>query len=370
MTTRILIAGTGKMGTNIGLFFAKKGCAVSWLSRDAKRLESFETRIRKRLRRIEKDTPDQLSAGFPTFHLAGNPLPTEVDFLIECIEEDQPAKTALLQSLRHSLPKNAAILSNSSSILPTDIIPECVGLHFFYPVELTGLVEAIFPIVCPESRKSRILELLDESDLIRIQEDEATAFAINRLLLPIQAESFRFLIAGWEPKNVDKSSISELLPIGQLSLMDSVGLDTVYSAICNYTSRMHESIRDLYLPLKKGLKQLLDENRLGKKNNNGILTEPLFPLSVENSQCPLSASILFMNTCYHAIDHGLISKRDLDLVLESVFGSRLTLEQATEQYDHKILFTSLRKLHADTGLAYFQPALPLSDSRPDQILFL
>jgi len=357
----IVVAGSGKMARDLGLFFLGRGHSVSWLSRDEVRLETLERWIRKRVRRLASLFPDW-KPGEPAFFVVGDPEVPAADVFIESINEEEREKQELLRSLDEIIPPGALRFSNSSSILPATIHPSCAGLHFFYPVELTGFVEAVFPEDFDVRDKERILDLLRESELECVEEGTETAFAVNRLLLPVQNECFRALRTGRAADDVDEATVSDLLPLGQLTLIDNIGLDVVYPAVCNFTSRMGPGISDQYEPLRAGLRELLDIGKRGHKNRDGIrLGQPLpwngGPEATDGSAPPFDALIraLFLNSCQRALEEELLTAKDLDLALCSLFGWERDLAETWEHSDIEGSRKALDGGHRLWGCDYFVP---------------
>jgi 3-hydroxyacyl-CoA dehydrogenase len=321
-----VIAGTGKMARDVGFFFLGRGHHVAWLSRDTDRLAVLESWVRRRIRRLA-----DLQLGLPPgdvgfFQLGDRSIP-RAEVFIESINEDQEEKQQVLEALDGIIPAEALRLTNSSSILPALIHPRCAGLHFFYPVEITGFVEAVIPDGFSDHDRQRLMDLLAESDLECIEEVPRNAFAVNRLLMPVQNECFRALMAGRPADEVDEASISSLLPVGQLALIDNIGLDVVYPAVCNFTDRMEPGLAIQYTPLRKGLFDLLEIGKLGHKNKNGLCRGGPLPWAAAqpggvNDQPFLKRLIpaLFVNTCFHALQAGLISAREQEVALCALFG--------------------------------------------------
>lgn len=363
---QIVVAGSGKMARDVGMFFLGRGHAVAWLSRDGDRLEALERWVHKRMTRLVSLMPDW-SPGVPRFFVVGDPAVPAADVFTECINEAEEEKQALLKALDGVIPADALRLSNSSSILPVVVHPGCAGLHFFYPVELTGFVEAVFPEGYAAADRERILALLHDSELECIEEAPQAAFAINRLLLPVQNECFRALMAGVSAEEVDRATVSPVLPLGQLVLMDNIGLDVVHPAVCNFTARMPLELGRQYAPLDDGLRQLLAMGKRGHKNRDGLrLGAPLpWPTRADRGRDPGPPlgemfQALFVNTCCHAIEQGLLSPRDLDLALCSLFGWDRPLEDAWEPIGPSRAREVLDEAYERSGSWYFIPARGLS----------
>lgn len=368
MKPQIVIAGSGKMARDVGVFFLGRGHPVAWLSRDPQRLEALERWVRKRIRRqaaFKQETEGEaLDAGSPSFFLVESKAIPRAEVFIECINEAEEDKRTLLEALEGVIPDDAIRVTNSSSIFPDALHSECAGLHFFYPVEMTGFVEAVFPSGFSAARRRRLLELLADTQLECIEEGAEAAFAVNRLLLPVQAEAVRLVLAGAEPRALDESSRSEVLPVGQLALMDTIGLDVVYPAVLNFMSRMAREAAAQYEPLRDGLRKMLELGKLGRKNRNGFLLGEQLPWtpSDDGGARPLDEGLadrircLFVNTCFHVLERELLSPEKLALALASLFGWERDLQAALEPLTAAQAAMVLEEAYDETGLLYFVPA--------------
>ena len=321
----ILILGTGKMARNIGLFFLRQDCAVCWVSRASDRAESFQNKLVKDIRRLalvlDKESDD---FNVDVADISYIPL-KKYDLILESIEEDLTQKQEVIKNINPLLTSDTILTSNSSSILPNQIHNSAIGLHFFYPVELTGLVEVITNSEVNEEKIKQLINQLKSWGIHTIIQNNNNAFAINRLLLPMQAEAFRLLQAGYPVRVINECSKSDQIKIGQLELMDSIGFDVLLPAIRNYVSRMSAIDQKNYEGLITGLEALIKIGKLGKKNGNGLLAGDPLPWQL-NDPClkdidPLKQrfSQIFINTCQRFLESAQIKKEELKNVLDTLF---------------------------------------------------
>jgi 3-hydroxyacyl-CoA dehydrogenase len=321
----ILILGTGKMARNIGLFFLRNGCGVNWISRHAGRAESFSAKIPKDIRRLALILDKSVDEFNNHIGVISNIPQKKYDLILESINEDLSQKQEIIRTVLYLLKFDTILATNSSSILPNQIHDSAIGLHFFYPVELTGLVEVI---TNPNIRMERIQGLVNQFKswgINPIIQNENNAFAVNRLLLPMQAEAFRLLLEGYPADMINDCSKSDQIRIGQFDLMDSIGFDVLLPSIKNYVSRMPDGGQKEYNVLIKGLETLINMGKLGKKNKNGILIGDSLPwqtnilLSEKSDQIKRIFSQIFKNTNQQYIEKKQIQKDELDIVLKSLF---------------------------------------------------
>jgi len=323
VSARVFILGSGKMAMDAGLFFLGRGLRVTWVSGSQERLEKIGHRARAAL--------DRLAQPGPVLTLLPAPLDLEdSDIVFETTAEDLERKRAVLESTGAGR-SGALLLSNSSSILPSTIHARAAGFHLFYPVELTGVAETIFPAGFPAPLRERTMVFARDCGLKTLVQDEERAFAANRVLLPVQCEAVRLLLEGGPPALVDDVSSCAVLPSGQLTLMDGVGLDIILASVRNYVGRMREEKVKDYAPLLEGLEHLVAGGRLGRKNGSGFLCGgplpwPAAPLHEDMESCRKRFLRLFLDTCSQFVERQAVEQGDMDVILKNVLGSSRTLE--------------------------------------------
>jgi 3-hydroxyacyl-CoA dehydrogenase len=328
VSARIFILGSGKMALDAGLFFLGRGRRVTWVSGSRERLEKIGRRARAALDRLARSgpVPDDAARTLPP-----GPLDLEeTDIVFETTAEDLERKRAVIESTGAGR-SGALVLSNASSILPSTIHPRAAGFHLFYPVELTMVAETIFPAGFPAPLRERTMGLARDCGLKTLVQDEDRAFAANRVLLPVQCEAVRLLLEGGPPAVVDDASSCTVLPRGQLTLMDGVGLDIILASVRNYVGRMRKEKAQDYAPLLDGLGRLVAEGRLGRKNGSGFLIGgplpwPAAPLHEDIESCRKRFLRLLLDTCLQFVERNAVERGDMDVILKNVLGSSRTLE--------------------------------------------
>lgn len=326
----LLVAGSGKTGRDCGLYFLARGWRVTWLSRDRERRERLARRIERELRRLEQIDPGQGCAGAAAVFLLDPAIDLcalKPDLFLEAVAEDVALKREVFARVAPQLASETPLATNSSSILPEQIHPACLGAHCFYPLGLTRLVEAVIPPGAQGDGVARLLRLLRGVGLRTIVQTPSQAFAVNRLLLPMQAAALRALRDGWPAALVDGASATPLMPVGQLALMDAVGLDTIAAAAGNYLGRLPPEEAQGCADLPRALRELLAAGKLGRKNRDGLLSGAPLPWPArqrtrdEEQALGRGFAALADATCARAVESGAIGRDDLKLALSSLFGT-------------------------------------------------
>ena len=364
MKRHLLVAGTGRMGLDSGLFFLRRGWRVTWLSGDPGRRDEFARRIAREQRRLEDADPGAARAGAAQVLLLDDPgdlAETEPDLFLEAVREDVVQKRSVFSHIAPLLAAQTPLATTSSSILPGEIHPRCLGAHCFFPLEITRLVEAVIPRDTGDRDATALMEILRGVGLHVIVQSPSNAFAVNRLLLPLQAEAVRALRSGWPAAVVDNASATPLAPYGQLALMDAVGLDVIAAAVANYCRRLPPGEAQDYAELGETLEALLASGKRGKKNRNGFLSgAPLAwvidgPSPGEAAELAYDFRALAAITSSRAIESGDIGLEDLALAFSSLFATAVPVEEERRRCRDSREVERLARLRRVTGRSYFLP---------------
>lgn len=273
------IIGEGKMGSNIFYYLLDFDYRLVWICHPETDPESIRKSFQKKMKR-------KLEAGILTegqFRLRHSTVNitreleavSACDLIIEAIPEVIEQKLELFSLLDKILPQEGILTSNSSSINPSRLIPSeqrkrsFAGLHFFYPVNLKNIVEIIFPETSSEETRKKIIHFLEHIHRKFLVLDELHSFILNRIFLDFQNEAFQLVKAGHiTVRQLDELVRNHFFPFGVFDFMDSVGLDTMLSAINNYTFNYPH--RDYYLPLIHELEEKIRTRHLGQKSGQGF----------------------------------------------------------------------------------------------------
>jgi 3-hydroxyacyl-CoA dehydrogenase len=341
----ILIAGSGKIARDTGMFFLKKGHAVSWVSANETRLIELQAWADKSVHMFMKYSGGamrQVSASFFLYQeLESGPF----EVIIECARESLEEKKTIVSRLEKYI-SNALLLTVSSSILPSALHPACAGFHVFFPLELTKTTELVFPASLTRPTRDAVSSFCAENGIVGIIQDEKTAFALNRLLLPLQNEVYRAIENGIDADDVNSASASPLFPAGQLDFIRKVGPSVVRASVENYRSRMDKKASGMYESLSKGLARQMssgDKEMPGKK-----------PGPDDYDKLKRTLYYLFINTCFNFIQRTEITPSDLDHLLDSVFGAEMGFEEAVEREGKKNIVSALEEAYKINKVEYYK----------------
>jgi 3-hydroxybutyryl-CoA dehydrogenase len=210
----------------------------------------------------------------------------DCDIIIEAIVENLEAKRDTYNQLDGLCKPETIFASNTSSLSVTEMMtatrPErqarFVGLHFFNPVPLMKLVEVVRTILTDEEVYESAVEFGRKLGKVPVRAGDKSGFIVNRLLVPYLLDSIRALEEG-VGSIVDIDNGMKLgcgHPMGPLTLLDFVGLDTTY-----YIAEiMFDEFREKRFAPPPLLKRMVKAGLYGRKSGRGFYdyTDPKKPV--------------------------------------------------------------------------------------------
>jgi 3-hydroxybutyryl-CoA dehydrogenase len=124
------------------------------------------------------------------------------DIVVEAITENQSIKNETFAKLDRICPPATILASNTSSCNVTAMAAatrrpgQVLGLHFFNPVPLMKLVEVVRTILTDEAAVATATEWVKTLGKVPVQAKDATAFIVNRLLVPYLLDAVRVYESG------------------------------------------------------------------------------------------------------------------------------------------------------------------------------
>ena len=272
------VVGCGLMGSGIAQVAAEAGYAV--IVR-----EVSDELVKKGLAKIDAFLQKGVERGKLTLErkaevvgrLRGTTRVEELgpcDFIIEAVIENLDLKREVYQALDQACAAHTIFASNTSSLSITELAATTkrgdrfVGLHFFNPVPLMKLVEVIrSPLTSAEAFETAF-EFAKSLGKTPVKATDKTGFIVNRLLVPYLLDAIRALEEGVASiEDVDKGMLLGCgYPMGPLTLLDFVGLDTTYY-IANI---MFDEFREKRFAPPPLLKRMVQAGMNGKKAGKGF----------------------------------------------------------------------------------------------------
>jgi 3-hydroxybutyryl-CoA dehydrogenase len=277
---KVGVLGCGLMGSGIAQTAAAAGCEVVVREVTEELCERGFSGIEKSLAKFaEKGTisPEQRS------EIRGRIRGTtsledlkDCDIVIEAIVENLETKRDTYNQLDAICKPETIFASNTSSLSITEMMTATrparqarfVGLHFFNPVPLMKLVEVVRTILTDGEVYESAVEFGRKLGKVPVRASDKSGFIVNRLLVPYLLDSIRALEEG-VGSIVDIDNGMKLgcgHPMGPLTLLDFVGLDTTY-----YIAEiMFEEFREKRFAPPPLLKRMVKAGLYGRKTGRGF----------------------------------------------------------------------------------------------------
>jgi 3-hydroxybutyryl-CoA dehydrogenase len=237
---KVGVAGCGLMGSGIAQVAAQAGFAVTVREVSQALVDKGLQSIDKNLQRlVDKGTLPAADRDQVRGRLRGTTSLEDLkscDIVIEAIIEQLPAKRELWGALDSICPAHTIFASNTSSLSITEMATftkrsdRFIGLHFFNPVPVMKLVEVIRTIATDGRVYDEALVFAAKLGKTAVKTTDRTGFIVNRLLVPYLLDAVRALEEGvGSIEDIDNSmKLGCGHPMGPLTLLDFVGLDTTY----------------------------------------------------------------------------------------------------------------------------------------------
>jgi 3-hydroxybutyryl-CoA dehydrogenase len=275
---KVGVVGCGLMGSGIAQVSAQAGLPTVVREVSAEIVDKGLKSIEKNLARlVEKNTITEAQKNEARGRLKGTTSLDDLkncDVIVEAIIEQLPAKRELFSALDALCPPNTIFASNTSSLTITEIATATkrpqrfVGLHFFNPVPVMKLVEVVKTIATDPAVYEEMVAFGAKLGKTPVRAHDSTGFIVNRLLVPYLLDAIRALEEGvGSIEDIDNSmKLGCGHPMGPLTLLDFVGLDTTY-----YISNiMFEEFRERRFASPPLLKRMVLAGWNGRKAGRGF----------------------------------------------------------------------------------------------------
>ncbi len=198
----------------------------------------------------------------------------DCDIVLEAVTEDLVLKNALWSELDRLCGPRTIFASNTSSLTiaamaaATRRADRVVGLHFFNPVPLMQLVEVVRTVTTSEETFGRAFAFAKSLGKEPVAAKDSSGFIVNLLLVPYLLDAIRAVERGvGSVPDVDKAmQLGCGHPMGPLTLLDFVGLDTTYR-IAEIMFTEYRETRYAPPPL---LKRMVLAGMTGRKSGKGF----------------------------------------------------------------------------------------------------
>ena len=298
---KIGVVGLGTMGAGIAEVLARSGLDVVGVEADddgvqraRQHLESSTARAVARGKLAEDDVAGVLGRIALTSDLS---QVADCQLVVEAVPERMEIKRALFAELDALLGDDAVLATNTSALSVTELATSTqrpsrvVGLHWFNPAPVMGLVEVVQTVVTDPAVVEDVQALVERVGKTAATAGDRAGFIANALLFGYLNNAVRM----YESKYASREDIDAAMrfgtghPMGPLALLDLIGLDSAYEIL----ETMYAQSRDHRQAPAPLLKQYVTAGLLGRKTGRGFYTYagPDSPEVVDDAVTPAGSKV-------------------------------------------------------------------------------
>jgi 3-hydroxybutyryl-CoA dehydrogenase len=277
---KVGVVGCGLMGSGIAEVTARSGAEVTVVEVSSGALEAGAARIEKSLERglrSNKISQEQRNDALGRIRFSDDMgALADCDLVVEAVVEDETEKTRVFSELDKVCERPDAILASNTSSIPimklamaTSRPDRVLGIHFFNPVPVMGLVELVRSLLTGEPAVKQAADFAEHQLGKRvIRSQDRAGFIVNALLVPYILSAVRMLESGFaSAEDIDAGMVLGCNhPMGPLALADLIGLDTTMAV----ADSLYEEFKEqLYAPPPL-LARMCEAGLLGRKVGRGF----------------------------------------------------------------------------------------------------
>lgn len=235
------IVGAGMMGASIAAASIRRKLSVVITDCSAEMLSQTEQTIASEVRAQEATAPRDaaLDRGRQMAKLRKRLTVTtdlgavaQCDLVVESIVESVEAKQRVLADVESRCAGRTVLASNTSTIPLEQLGAKLAdpgrlsGIHFFCPVAKRPLVEIVGGPKTTDQTLATAVGYVEALGKIPLLVGDGPGFLVNRLLMPYIGEAMQLLLDGATIEQVERAATEFGMPVGPLSALDQIGLDT------------------------------------------------------------------------------------------------------------------------------------------------
>ena len=363
---KIGIVGYGKMGKDIFSLFFDHLNDAEFVVMDtfgiAENTAALIKNLDKQLRR-KKLTEEQYAAKKHSFLFTDKAEDmADCDVIIEAVFENLDVKKALFGKLAEIVDKDCLLLTNTSSLSIADIFADiggkerCFGMHFFYPVKLTGYVELN---ILPENAQTAVEKA---SAMVTESGKKAIVFAgdyhiyLNQILSCMVAHAIYLRESMSVSVSELRKAFAEIFPVADpFEVLDSVGLGLMAGKPDSFRIKRNKSLLEFSCGQ---MHKWLDEG-CAKEPGSFIdfMLERESDSGNDTSHAKLSIAALILNELVNALEDNKNSDQKLFMeAVQDTVGIAETPAYYYHEYGAEAIFKELERLYAATGFDTYKHA--------------
>jgi 3-hydroxyacyl-CoA dehydrogenase/enoyl-CoA hydratase/3-hydroxybutyryl-CoA epimerase len=315
----IHVIGAGTMGGDIAAWCAAQGLTVT--------LQDLEPRfIAPAIKRAHAMFKDKLKERRAIEKAMDNLIPdvkgegiAKADIIIEAVVEDLAIKQATFKMIEAKAKPDAILATNTSSIPLDDINTvlqqpqRLVGIHYFNPVAKMQLVEVVKGDKTSPEIVEKAIAFVRKIDRLPLPVKSSPGFLVNRILMPYLLGAVQLVNEGVPMTAIDKAMKNFGMPMGPVTLADTVGLDVCLS-VAKYLGKYFNT------PVPPQLIQMVEERKLGKKTGQGFYKYDKRGKQIKPEEKPYDKPLddissrlvlIMLNEAFACLREGVVADGDL-----------------------------------------------------------
>ncbi|MHA2281988.1 MAG: 3-hydroxyacyl-CoA dehydrogenase NAD-binding domain-containing protein [Candidatus Hodarchaeales archaeon] len=250
------------------------------------------------------------------------------DLVIEAAPEIFELKKKIFTDLDKFTPNHAILASNTSNMSLTKLgevtrRPEkVVGMHYFLPPVMMPIIEIIRGEKTSEDTLKIMVDYAKKAGKEYIFSNDSPGFVINRIMSPgLLLLELMLDRKEYQPEQLDTAAMNLGMQRGPFELLDYLGLDVVYHSMKYIAEHLS---KDYTPPL--WMENLIQENKLGKKTNEGIYKWPETGRPEIDTSNPadfdvMNLSRIQINEAAKVLEEGIGTAKDIDLGVKLGFNN-------------------------------------------------
>jgi 3-hydroxybutyryl-CoA dehydrogenase len=266
------------MGSGIVEVSARAGTRVVYLEPTEELVQAGRHRIEtSTLRAVEREKLTEAEREHVLGQITGTTDVADLadaDLVIEAATEDYATKVEMFHRLDEVTRPEVVLASNTSSIPIADLgaatkRPDRVmGMHFFNPVPVMGLIELVKAITTAEETVEFGRAWGVRLGKTTVESRDRAGFIVNMLLIPYLNSAIRLLEEGFATREDIDTAIHLGLnhPMGPLQLIDLIGVDTTMFV----ANVLYEEFKEPLFAPPPLLKRMVTAGHLGRKTGKGF----------------------------------------------------------------------------------------------------
>jgi 3-hydroxybutyryl-CoA dehydrogenase len=268
-TGKICVLGAGSTGAGIARVAAAAGFEVALQDID-------EGCLKKALDSVRQDLGEEAESIMARIKTSASPKDAAGDaaLVIEALPEDMQLKQKVLKEAESVCPENAIIATTTGTLSISGIASalkkkeRCLGMHFYYPVPETNLVELVFGEETSEKTLETAKTMVEKMGRTPARMKESPLHIMNRTMAAIVNEACFMAMEGLaEIPDIDNAmKLGTNWPKGPFEFADEIGLDTVLS----YLELLLKEIGETKYRPCPFLRKKVRAGHLGKKVGQGF----------------------------------------------------------------------------------------------------